>query len=83
MFYCSIQESDASKWPPARCGCTYSYAGGVGGEDGVEQDVGEERGEVAERLVSVVGDDDSVASSSNSWPAVTVSWRQSIVLLPP
>lgn len=62
---------------------THPCAGGAGGVDGVEQDVGEERDEVAERLVSVVGDDDGVASSSDSWPAVTLSWRQSEVLLPP
>ena len=62
---------------------THPCAGGAGGVDGVEQDVGEKRDEVAERLVSVVGDDDGVASSSDSWPAVTLSWRQSEVLLPP
>lgn len=45
--------------------------------------MGEEWGEVAEWLVAVVGDDEGVASSSHSWPAVTVSRRQGAVLLPP
>lgn len=43
----------------------------------------EERGEVADWLLGVVGHDDGVESSSHSWPAVTVSWRQTAVLLPP
>lgn len=45
--------------------------------------MGEDRGEVADWLVGILGDDDSVAPSSQSWPAVTVSWRQSFVLFPP
>ncbi len=44
--------------------------------------MGEEWCEVAEWLVAGVGDDEGVASSSHSWPAVTVSWRQIAVLLP-
>lgn len=45
--------------------------------------MGEERAKVAERLVSIVGDDDGVEPLSHSWPAATVSWRQRAVLLPP
>lgn len=64
-------------------GYTHPCAGGEGGEDGVEGDVGEQRGEVAERLVGVLGHDDSVAASSHGGPAVTVGRKQSAVQLPP
>lgn len=69
------------KWR-LRCFCTHPCSGGVGGVDRVEQDVGEKRKQVAEWLVGVVGDHDSVASSSNGRPAVTVCWGQRVVLLP-
>lgn len=32
---------------PAQSYCTHAWAGGVGGEDGIKQYVGEEWGEVA------------------------------------
>lgn len=54
----------------------------MGSEDGVEDDVGKEGGKVAERLVCAAGDNKGMASSSHSWPAVTVSWRQGAVLPP-
>lgn len=43
----------------------------------------EERSQVTEGLLSVGGDDERVASSSHGGPAVTIGWRQSVVLLPP
>lgn len=43
----------------------------------------EEGRQVAERLLGIVGDDDGVASSSHSWPAVPVGCGQSVVVLPP
>lgn len=54
----------------------------MGSEDGVQHDVGKEWGKVAERLVCAAGDNKGMVSSSHSWPAVTVSWRQGAVLLP-
>lgn len=64
------------------CDYTHPYAGGERGEDGVEQHVREQRGEVAERLVCVLGDDDGVAPSSQGGPAVAFGWRQGHIRLP-
>lgn len=62
--------------------CTHPCSGGVGGVDRVIQDVGEKRQQVAEWLVGVVGDHDSVASLSDGRPAVTVCCGRRVILLP-
>lgn len=51
--------------------------------DGAEQDVCEQRGEVAERLVGAAGDDQGVTSSGHNRPAVTLSRSQRGALLLP
>lgn len=61
--------------------CTHPCGWGMGGEDRVQQNVGEKRGEVAEGLIAVRWDNDYVASTSHSRPAVVVGWTQSMLLL--